>query len=273
MTKSHTCLFPSHDPHRKRRDGSSSSQSVRSARCGSSLRVGAPEELCPASGLGSGLHRASACSAGAPRRRECREKGPANDDHDEYPARTAMRPVEPGPPKRIVPPDGMRSLDGDAHPLAPPCLESAGEQAPALRSGAERGPMPRDPDTTRCRDPRGETFLGGAAPATPEGLTPPSSERSAALSLVDRRRVVFEIADHPPDAHRGRRPWWLSDSVIRVPPRARAAITSLSPDLRRPRVRDGEAPWNGERLEAEAPGRPARSRHRLRSAATLGSLA
>jgi hypothetical protein len=104
-----------------------------------------------------------------------------------------MRPVEPGPPKRIVPPDGMRSLDGDAHPLAPPCLESAGEQAPALRSGAERGPMPRDPDTTRCRDPRGETFLGGAAPATPEGLTPPSSERSAALSLVDRRRVVFEL--------------------------------------------------------------------------------
>jgi len=120
MTMSHTCLTPSTDPHRKRRDGSFISQSVRSAKFGSSLRVVASEELCPASGLGSGLHRASACSAGAPRRRECREKGPANDDHDEYPARTAMRPVELAPPKRIVPPDGMRSLDGDTHPLALP---------------------------------------------------------------------------------------------------------------------------------------------------------
>lgn len=54
-----------------------------------------------------------------------------------------MRPVEPDPPKRTVPPDGMRALDGDRAPPGAP--ESAGEQAPALRSGAERGPMPRNP--------------------------------------------------------------------------------------------------------------------------------
>jgi len=102
-----------------------------------------------------------------------------------------MRPVEPGPPKRIVPPDGMRALDGDAHPLA---LRGApASRLPRCAAAQNVGPCRADPDTTRCRDLRGETFLGGAAPATPEGLTPPSSERSAALSLVDRRRVVFEL--------------------------------------------------------------------------------
>lgn len=102
-----------------------------------------------------------------------------------------MRPVEPGPPKRTVPPDGMRALDGDTHPLA---LRGApASRLPPCAAAQNVGPCRADPDTTRCRDPRGETFLGGAAPATPEGLTSPSSERSAGLSLVDRRRVVFEL--------------------------------------------------------------------------------
>jgi hypothetical protein len=188
------------------------------------------------------LHRAGACSAGAPRRRECREKGPANDEHHEYPARTAMRPVEPGPPKRTVPPDGMRTLDGDAHPLAPPGGErrragSRSAQRRRTRAHAAWTPTPpgaeppaeRPSWRSRSRDPRKPhpAFLGEIRRAFARG-PPPGG---------------FRIADHPSVAHRGLRPWWLSDYVNRVPPRARAAITSLSPDLRRPRVRDGEAPW------------------------------
>jgi hypothetical protein len=65
----------------------------------------------------------------------------------------------------------------------------------------------------------------------PRRPLPAFLEEIPALSLGDRRRVVFEIADHPADAHPGRRPGRLSDSVNRVPPRARAAITSLSPSL------------------------------------------
>jgi hypothetical protein len=104
-----------------------------------------------------------------------------------------MRPVEPDPPKRIVPPDGMRSLDGEHAPPGASVWRAPASRLPPCAAAQNEGPCREDPDTTRCRDPRGETFLGGAAPATPEGLTPPSSERSDELSLVDRRRVVFEL--------------------------------------------------------------------------------
>lgn len=204
------------------------SQSVRSVRARSSLRVGAPVELCPASGLGSGLHRAGACSAGAPRRRECREKGPANDDHDEYPARTAMRPVEPDPPKRTVPPDGMRALDGDVHPLA---LRGApASRLPPCAAAQNEGPCRGTRDTTRCPDLRGETFLAEPLPRSQK--TPPRLPRRDPRAFAwGPPSGGFRFADHPADAHPGRRPGRLSDSVNRVPPRARAAITSLSPSL------------------------------------------
>jgi hypothetical protein len=201
MTTSHTCLTPSTDPHRKRRDGPFISQSVRSARLGSSLRVGASEELCPASGLGSGLHRAGACSAGAPRWRECREKGPANDEHHEYPARTAMRPVEPGPPKRTVPPDGMRALDGDTHPLAPPC----GERRRAGSRPAQRR----------------RTWAHAARTPTPPGAETPAERPSLAEPLPRPQKVSPRLPRRDPPGFRS----WTAVGWFSKLPTTRRTLT------------------------------------------------
>lgn len=148
-------------------------------------------------------------------------------------------------------------------------VESAGEQAPALRSGAERGPMPRGPRHHPVPSPPRRDLPGGAAPATPESLTPPSSERSAGLSLVDRRRVVFEL----PTTRRSLTGDFVpgGSPILSIASPASTSCNHLS--LAGPPSPSGEGRRSslvGERLEAEAPGRPARSRRRLRSAATLG---
>jgi hypothetical protein len=174
-----------------------------------------------------------------------------------------MHPVFWTPPRRDPGPDGMRALDGATHPLA--LSMSAGEQVAVLRSGADRRPMPRrPPHHPVCRPPRRE-HPGGAAPATPDVLTSPSSKRSPR----SRGRPLAgwaSVADHPTGAHRKRRSRWLFDSVIHVPPRARAAHRLSLAGPPSPSGEGRRGSFSGERLEAEAPGRPARCRVRLRSA-------
>jgi len=151
-----------------------------------------------------------------------------------------MRPVEPGPPKRIVPPDGMRALDGGRAPPGAP--RSAGEQAPALRSGAERGPMPRRPRHHPVPRPSRRDLPGGAAPATPEDPTPPSSKRSPRFRLGTA--VGWLSMCRPPA---GRSPRMSSRAALRFCQSRSPASTSCNhlslAGPRRPRVRDGEAPW------------------------------
>lgn len=156
------------------------------------------------------MHRASACSAGAPRWRECREKGPANDEHHEYPARTAMRPVEPGPPKRTVPPDGMRALDGDTHPLAPPC----GERRRAGSRPAQRR----------------RTWAHAARTPTPPGAETPAERPSLAEPLPRPQKVSPRLPRRDPP---GFRSWtaagWFSNCR---PPAGRSPGTSSLVALR-----------------------------------------
>jgi len=185
------------------------------------------------------LHRAGACSAGAARWRECREKGPANDDHDEYPARTAMRPVEPGPPKRTVPPDGMHALDGDVHPLA---LRGApASRLPPCAAAQNVGPCRGTRDTTRCLDLRGETFLAEPLPRSQK--TPPRLPRRDPRAFAWGPPSGGFRNCRPPG---GRSPGTTSRAALRFCQSRSPASTSCNhlslAEPRRPRVRNAEAP-------------------------------
>lgn len=179
-----------------------------------------------------------------------------------------MRPVEPAPPKRVVPPDEVRALDGDHAPQAPP-EESAGEQAPALRSGAERRPMPRRPRHHPMPRPTRRDPPWRSRSRDPRRPHPAFLEEIPALSLGDRRRVAFDC--RPPA---GRSPGTSSPAALRFCQSRSPASTSCNHlSLAGPPSPSGEgrrSSWTGERLEAEAPGRPARSRRPLRSAAAPG---
>lgn len=157
------------------------------------------------------------------------------------------------------PPDGMRTLDGGTHPLAP-----SRERAPASRlchcaAAQSQGPCRGPRRITRCAEPRGEAFLMEPLPR-PRKTSPRLPRTRSRAFAWDRSPCGFRIADHASSAHRKRRFQWLSDSVTRIPPASTTDNHLSLAGSGRSRVRGRPGSWCGERLETEVPGRPARCR-------------
>lgn len=214
------------------------------------------------------LRRAFTCSAGAPRGRECREAWTCERRSIREPCEDRDASGFRRPPRRIRVRTGRARWMTHAPPGAPDERRRAGRRscAAAQTDGPCRGDLP----TTRCEDLRGENTLVEPLPR-PRTFSPHLPRRDPHALAGDRTPGWFSVADHPARAHRKRRFRWLFDSVIHVPPRARAAhrlslagSPSPSGEGRRGsfvgRAAGGRSPWPTGSVSHPSPVRVRRSR-------------